>query len=75
MKSLNLRESQVRRAVEHLRTLNTPKAEALMEKINQTRSVGFHNLSLALKLWAELSTHDSGDGVRVGAESFDAADK
>jgi hypothetical protein len=75
IKSLNLRESQARIAVEHLRDLNTPKAEALSQKINRAKSVGFHNLALALKLWAEITADDSGDGVRVGSESSDAADK
>ena len=75
IKSLNLRESQARLLVEHLRDLNTLKAEALARKISQAKSVGFHNLALALKLWTEVSTNDSADGMRVGLESSDAADK
>ncbi|MFC1793382.1 cytochrome b/b6 domain-containing protein [Planctomycetota bacterium] len=64
MKSLNSRESQARLAVEHLRDQNTPKAEALVQKINRAKSVGFHNLALALKLWAEITADDSADDVQ-----------
>ena len=75
IKSLNLRESQARLVVEHLRDPNTLQAKALARKISQAKSVGFHNLALALKLWTEVSTNDSADGARVGLQSSDAADR
>jgi len=53
-KSFDDCESRAKALLARLRERNPQQAEALEQKIKQARSTGFHNLTLALKLWDDI---------------------
>lgn len=67
-KSLNSRESRAKMMLERLRERNELQAGALEQKIEQAGNVGFHNLTLALKLWDDILAGGFDDNTQKECE-------